>query len=215
MSRSCGPSVLLALGACAIASTAAAHPHVAVTARAEMLFSADGKITGVRHAWTFDKAYSAFITQGLDRNRDGKLSPDELQDLAKENTDSLVEFDYFTVVKANGVKQAFAPPGEYGMTFADGEATLSYVLPLKKSVATRAVSLEVYDPTFFVAFSLADSGDAVTLKGAPSGCATTITRPKPVDAGQQQNLSEAFFQALSSAATYGSQFASRVILACP
>ncbi len=213
------PAGFLATAAlvCLGAAPAVAHPHVWIVARAELLYGPDGKVTGVRHAWTFDKGYSAFITQGLDANGDGKLSPDELKDLAAENTKSLVEFDYFTVLKANGAKQAFDPPREPAMSYADEAVTLRYVLPLKSpAAATKALSIEVFDPTFFVSFSLAAGSDAVTLVGAPKGCATTITRPKGQDAGQsQQNLSEAFFQTLTGASDYGAQFASRAIVACP
>ena len=215
MTRCFGPILLSGATLLALASTALAHPHVSVTARAELIF-ADGKVTGIRHAWTFDKAYSAFITQGLDTNRDDKLAPEELQDLARENTESLVDFEYFTVLKANGAKQAFGAPTGYGMVYANDQVTLSYLLPLQKpTAAIRTMSLEVSDPTFFVAFTLADGADAVTLAGAPAGCATTITRPKPLDSGQQQKLSESFFQSLTAASNFGAQFANRALIACP
>ena len=74
-------SALAALGM-GLASPALAHPHVWVTAKAEVVFAPDGKVTGVRHHWTFDEAYTAYVTQGLDKNNDGKLSPEELQELA-------------------------------------------------------------------------------------------------------------------------------------
>jgi len=198
------------------AAPALAHPHVWVTARAEVLYAPDGKVTGVRHAWTFDKGYSAFVTQGLDANKDGKFTPDELRDLAKENTESLVDFDYFTVLKANGSKQEFAAPRDYAMAYENEEVTLTYVLPLKAPAqGGRLLALEVADPTFFVAFTLADGTDAVKLAGAPKGCATTITRPKPLDPVQQQKLSESFFNALTAASEFGAQFANRAIVACP
>ena len=199
-----------------LGSPAVAHPHVWVTARAEVVYAPDGKVTGVRHAWTFDKGYSAFLTQGLDRNQDGTLTPDELQDLAEENTKGLGDFDYFTVLKANGAKQAFGAPREPGMSHEGEAVTLHYFLPLKApAAATKALTLEVFDPTFFVAFTIAPGGDAVTLAGAPKGCATTVSRPKNVDASQQQNLSESFFGALTGASGFGEQFANRVIVACP
>jgi ABC-type uncharacterized transport system substrate-binding protein len=199
----------------ALAAPALAHPHVWVTARAELVYAPDGKVAGVRHSWTFDPAYSAFVTQGLDKNGDGKLTPDELRDLAKVNTESLADFDYFTHLKANGAKQAFDAPQDPTMAFENGAATLSFHLPLKKPAANRMVALEVYDATFFVAFSLAEGEDAIRLANAPRGCAATVTRPKPIEAAQQQRLSEAFFDALTAASDFGASQANKVIVACP
>ncbi len=65
---------LLAVAACCAVTAAQAHPHVWVSARAQVAY-ADGKVTGVRHTWSFDPEYSAYVTQGLDANKDGKLSP--------------------------------------------------------------------------------------------------------------------------------------------
>ena len=211
------PALLALVSLVALAGLAQpvqAHPHVWITAQAEIVYAADGKVSGVRHHWTFDAGYSAYLTQGLDKNGDGKLTPDELQDMAKENAESLVEFDYFTVLKVNGAKQAFEPPREYGMTFDNGQARLWLVLPVKSPPAGKTLSLEVYDPSFFVSFSLAEGDDAVRLAGAPKGCAATVARPKPA-AADQQKLSESFFEALTSASNYGSNFANRAIVACP
>lgn len=211
LARKLLPAALLA----GLVSPALAHPHVWITARAEMTYDSEGKVTGIRHAWTFDKGYSAYVTQGLDRNADGKLTPEELKDLAKENTESLVEFSYFTVFKANGKKQDFAPPQDYAMSH-DGEGvTLTYFLPLKAATAAKTVALEVYDPTFFISFALAEGNDAVKLAGGPQGCAINVSRPKPVDTAQQQNLSESFFETLTASSSFGIQFANRAIVACP
>ena len=207
---------LLALALTFLSAPAWAHPHVWITSKAEILYAPDGRVTGVRHAWTFDKAYSAFLTQGLDANKDGKLTPEELQPLAKENTESLVDFEYFTVLKANGAKQAFDAPRDAAMSYANEEATLTYVLPLKApAAAAKTLTLEVSDPSYFVAFAMAEGADAVKLSGAPKGCAASISRPKPIEAAQQQNLSESFFQALDAASNFGAQFANRTIVACP
>ena len=196
---------------------ALAHPHVWITSRAEIVFTPEGKVSGVRHLWTFDPAISAFFTQGLDKNNDGKLTPDELADLAKENVEGLSQFEYYTVLKASGVKQPFEPPRDPAMSFENGQATLSFVLPVKTPAsAGKALALEVYDPTYFVAFSMAEGDDAVTLASAPKGCARTVSRPKPVNAAQPaEKLSESFFEALTASSNYGSNFSNRVIVACP
>jgi ABC-type uncharacterized transport system substrate-binding protein len=215
MTRRIGFLASLALAVLA-SEPAAAHPHVWVTSRAEIVYAPDGRVTAVRHSWTFDRAYSAFITQGLDANKDGKLTSEELEPLAKENTQSLVEFEYFTILKANGAKQAFDAPRDYAMSIANEEATLTYLLPLTMPAAAhRTLTLEVADPSYFVAFTMAEGVDAVKLAGAPKGCAASISRPKPIDTAQQQNLSESFFQALSATSNFGAQFANRTIVACP
>lgn len=210
-----GTFALTIAASLALTAPALAHPHVWVTAKAELVYAPDGKVTAVRHSWTFDAAYSAFVTQGLDKNNDGKLTPDELQDLAKVNTESLADFEYFTHLKANGARQAFEAPRDQAMAFENGAATLSFHLPLKKPAAGKTVALEVYDPSFFVAFAMAEGDDAVKLANAPKGCATTLTRPKPVHTAGQQRLSEAFFEALTAASDVATGQANRAIVACP
>src|SRR5215204_6556654 len=72
---------------CMASNSARAHPHVWITAKVEVIFSAS-VATAIRHRWTFDPGYSAYVTQGLTKNADGKLVPDELLQLAKENVES-------------------------------------------------------------------------------------------------------------------------------
>ena len=211
---------LLAVAACCAATAAQAHPHVWVSARAQVAY-ADGKVTGVRHTWSFDPEYSAYVTQGLDANKDGKLSPDELASLATTNTENLAEFGYFTKLKVGGKEQAFADPKEPAAHMEGKALVMTFLLPLKTPVqqGRGVAALEVYDPTYFVAFSFAEGADAATLAGAPQGCAATVTRPKTeqpktADAGSP-GMTEAFFEALTAASTYGVQFASRVLVACP
>ena len=103
--RSIRQPVMKTLGRAALAAFfllagiagASAHPHVWVIAKSELVYSPDGKLKEIRHAWTFDDMFSAFAAQGLDTNNDGKLSREELADLAKTNVESLKEFGYFTV----------------------------------------------------------------------------------------------------------------------
>lgn len=213
-------ALLLASLLALAASPAAAHPHVWVTAKAEIDY-ASGQVTGIRHTWTFDAAYSAFVTQGLDANKDGKVTPDELAGLAAENTQNLAEFGYFTKLKVAGREQAFASPTEPRMAMEGDALTLTFLLPLK-APATQGrgvVALEVYDPTFFVSFGLAEGADAGRIAGAPAGCAVTITRPKAPEARTAEagkpGMTEAFFEALTAASNYGVQYAQRVLVACP
>jgi ABC-type uncharacterized transport system substrate-binding protein len=214
MKKRIGPTAFLA--AILLAPSAWAHPHVWVTAQAEVMFAPDGKVTAIRHSWTFDEAYTAYVTQGLDKNSDGKLTPDELQDLAQENTAGLAEFGYFTIVKANGRKQAFDPPREPGMAMNKKQLVMTYLLPLKNPVpASGAFALEIDDATFFVYFTLGDGQGAIKLTGAPAGCATTVAKAKALDAATQQVLQDEGVFQTPVGANVGLQYSNKAIIACP
>jgi ABC-type uncharacterized transport system substrate-binding protein len=202
-------------GACVCVGAAFAPPHVFVTTKARIIFDAHGHIAAIRHAWTFDDMYSAFATEGL--GADGKLpTREQLAPLAKTNVESLAEFGYFTVGKASGRQVEFTEPVDYFLEEnADKLVTLTFTLPLKTPAsAGKAFSLQVYDPTYFVAFDVADK-DGVTLEGAPKGCSSSVVKPAPLEAPETQKLSEAFFAGLSPGTDFGIKLATRIVIACP
>ncbi|UDL96268.1 DUF1007 family protein [Lichenihabitans sp. PAMC28606] len=197
------------------AVAAQAHPHVFVVAKEEVIFGPDGLVTGVRHTWKFDDMYSSFIVQGL--GPEGQvLTREQLAPLAKTNVESLAEFGYFTVVKAAGKQSEFDAPVDYwSEESSDKLVTLHFTLPLKKPASAKTVlSLAVYDPTYFVAFSL-DDKTPVMLSAAPSGCSASVSKPKALDATDNQKLSESFFTNLSPGMDFGIKLAERAIIACP
>jgi len=213
MTRHLGLKSALTALCLGLSAPALAHPHVWVTAKAEVVFAPDGRVTGVRHHWTFDEAYTAYVTQGLDKNDDGKLTPEELQQLADENAASLNEFDYFTVLKARGKPQIFDPPREARMSMEKTQVSMSFLLPLKAPVApSGAVSIEIEDPTFFVYFSLTEGQAAISLANAPQGCVTSIAKAKPLDATMQQILQD---EGAIQPQDIGIEYSNRAIIACP
>ena len=206
--------VLAVLGLLGFVVPALAHPHVWVTSSAEILFNPDGSVAAIRHVWDFDEAYTSFAVQGLDTNKDGKTSRDELAALAKENAESLPEFDFFTSLKIDGKRQAFGAPKDYFMEMNGQLLRFVYTLPLETPVKPRtSVSLEVADKTFFVSFNLAEADDVVKLVGAPQGCTVKITRPKTQ--APQQTFSEQAFKALGGGEDIGLQFSPKALVACP
>ena len=192
-----------------------AHPHVFVTAKEQVVFAPDGKVTGVRADWTFDDMYSSFVTQGL--GTPGQLlTREDLAPLAKTNVESLAEFGYFTVAKLSGRALAFDEPIDFWLDESPVKlVTLHFTLPLKTPVKPApALNVQVYDPTYFVDFQMAEK-DPVALVSAPSGCSTSVIKPRPLDASDDQRLSEAFFANMSPGQDFGIKLASKVMVACP
>lgn len=149
---------------------ASAHPHVWVTAKADVVYEG-GKIAAIQHHWTFDEFYTAMAIQGLDKNNDGIYSREELAELAKVNMEGLKEFDYFTSAKIADKKVEFNAPADAWLEHKDGLLTLHFKLPLTQPVAAEAKGFQfaVYDPSYFIAFEFAKD-NAITLAGAPAGC---------------------------------------------
>ena len=205
----------LALGAFLLfgATAADAHPHVWLTFKSEIVYGPNGALVAVRHVWTFDEMFSTFATQGLDKNNDGKLSREELAELAEVNVSSLKEFDYFTVAKAGGKPVTFEPPVDYWLEYADSQLTLHFTLPVKAGAAAPGeVALDVYDPTYFVAFNFAEKEPA-KLVSAPAACKLEVQRSGASNLASQ-GLSESFFNGLTAGSSFGAQFANRIIVRC-
>jgi ABC-type uncharacterized transport system substrate-binding protein len=61
----------------------------------------DVRAIAVRHTWTYDAAYSSFAIRGIDANKDGVISPDELENFAKGQLEALAGHNYFTTVRTS------------------------------------------------------------------------------------------------------------------
>jgi ABC-type uncharacterized transport system substrate-binding protein len=201
-------ALLAAVGA------AQAHPHVWVTMTSELVYAPDGSVTGVRHAWAFDDMFSAFATQGIETKQKGVFTREDLAPLAQVNVDSLKDFDYFTYAKADGKKTEFEGPTDYWLDYKDEVLTLHFTLPFKAPVKAQRLDLEVYDPTYFVDFSMAEK-DPVKLVNAPGPCKLTVARPADTSVASNAPINEQFFNSLDANSNFGAQFANRISVTCP
>ena len=193
-------------------SSAQAHPHVWITATSELMYAPDGAITGVRHAWTFDDMFSTYALQGIETRTKGVYSREELAPLAQTNVESLKEFAYFTFAKADGKKEKFQQPIDYFLDHKDGALTLHFTLLLKAPVKPKQLVLEVFDPSYFIDFKMADK-DPVRLVGAPASCAMKFQRPNDGSAAAQKIGEQNFLNGDNS--NYGMMFANKITVDCP
>ena len=205
-------TLLLACGMALAVSAAQAHPHVWITASSELIYAPDGSITGVRHAWAFDDMYSTYALQGIESKTKGAYSREELSSLAQTNVESLKEFGYFTFAKADGNKAKFLEPVDYFLEYKDSLLTLYFTLPLKTPLKPKKLAVEVFDPSFFIDFQLADK-EPVKLAGAPASCQMKIQRPNDGSANAQKLGEQTFMSGDNS--NYGAMFANKITVECP
>jgi len=210
---------LLAAAACAgTVSAAIAHPHVWATVRSEVVFGPDNRITGIRHAWTFDEFYTAMAVQGLDTDGNGTYSKEELQPLAQVNVESLQEFEFFTFVRFgdDGKKLPLKPPVDYWVDYDKSVLTLHFTLTLETSIDPKGkeVVFDVYDPSYFVAFGFATEAPVKMSGTAAPGCGVEVKQPDAETQAEAKALTEAFFSELGPESFIGSRFAQTAIVKC-
>jgi len=207
--------LLLVLLTLAFAHPARAHPHVWVTMKTDLVYAADGTVTGVRHHWAFDDMFSAFATQGLASKEKGKFTREELSELAKVNVESLKEYDYFTYATADGKKVALTDPApDYWLDYNDSVLTLNFTLPLKTPVKAKELKIDIYDPTIFVDFSF-DKKTPAHLVGPPAGCKLAVALPREMTFAEGKKLSEIPADQPNTSMAWGAQFANKILVHCP
>jgi ABC-type uncharacterized transport system substrate-binding protein len=79
-------------------------------------------------------------------------------------------------------------------------------------VKSKVLALEVFDPTFFVDFKLADK-DPVKLVGAPTACTFDFQRPNDGAASAQGIDEQTFTNGANS--NFGAMFANKITVTCP
>jgi ABC-type uncharacterized transport system substrate-binding protein len=193
---------------------AEAHPHVWVTFHSEVLYSAEGAMTGIRHAWTFDDMFSAYALQGTSHAKKGQYTREELAPLAQVNVTSLKEYDYFTYARADGKALKFSAPTDYWLEYKNAALTLHFTLSLKGPIAAKTMQIEIYDPTIFVDFEFAKDKPAL-LTGAPTQCALTVDLPHQPTPAEQLRLSQLDIMPLDASSAYGETFANKILVKCP
>jgi ABC-type uncharacterized transport system substrate-binding protein len=191
-------------------TAAQAHPHVWVTSSSELVYAADGSITGVRHAWTFDDMFTTYALQGIETKTKGVYSREQLAPLAKDNVENLKEFGFFTFAKADGKKQKFEEPVDYFLEYKDEALTLHFTLPLKAPVKAKQLALDIFDPAFFIDFKFEEK-DPIKLVGAPAGCQLKVQRPGEADV---KKLTDEMV-ASGDQSNYGAIYANKIFVNCP
>lgn len=198
---------------------AEAHPHVFIDARAELVFDTQGQLTAIRHVWRFDEAFSAFATQGMATDDRGLITRETLQPLAKVNIESLKDYDYFSFLRISGKRYGFKIPTEFWLQMDQGQLILFFTMnvaqPIK--VAAKNVVLDVFDPSYFVDFTLVPTEPA-RLVDAPKGCKLNVTPKGDPDAATAAILSQIPASERELPAEYQAMtqdLANRITVTCP
>jgi ABC-type uncharacterized transport system substrate-binding protein len=179
--------VMAAMTACVSSTQVSAHPHVWIEMQSDVVFTDDGLIKGVDLEWTFDDGYTQMALDGLDVDGDGTYSQSELAPLTKENIASLKDYEYFTVIRANGEQQKIGEVTDFGQIWSNNKLTLHLQVPLEKPIDPKKdeFMFKVYDPEFFIAIDYVKDDPVDVVGKLPESC-KLVVKPVPTDAELDQ-----------------------------
>ena len=172
MRRTCFATVVLSLALTGTSITpAVAHPHIYVDAHAEITFDSAGAIVAVKNIWRFDDAFSAYAKQGLERQKNGRLTEASAAALARVNIHALQQFRYFTHVRIDGKRVPLGEGTEQKLEDDGEHLTLSFVIRPASPVVPgpTGVTFDIYDSEYFAAITFVKD-KPVKLIGAPKTC---------------------------------------------
>jgi ABC-type uncharacterized transport system substrate-binding protein len=153
---------------------ASAHPHVWVTMKCGIVFDDSGSVSGLLYSWSFDEMASAFATMGM-TSRSGVFTREELAASAREQIVALSKQNFFTTLRVGNTRQQLGSASDYWLE-SDGKLlTLHFSLPVSPALSRTAITVEIYDPSYFVDMRFADE-NPVEMIHAPDGCALSIAR---------------------------------------
>lgn len=172
---------------------AVAHPHVWVTVACDLILDGERNIVGIAERWTFDEMFSSFAVNGLDRNRDGAYSRDELRELSATIARSASPQKFFTYVERDGASVGLKEaPDAWSEFKKDGALTFHIRIDFAEPVRLGPVPLriEIYDRDLYADFRFAEA-DGVRFTPDAMGCAARVDKPEADGPGGFQSLEDA------------------------
>lgn len=134
---------------------AAAHPHIFVDTRYEVILNDQNQATALRIGWTYDDLYALLIfgDLSLDPDGDGMLTPEEEGRLNGFDMKWIEGFEGDTFVLLDGTRVPISGPRDWTASWKDGKLSSTHYRDLLTPVTVGKTPLviQAYDPGYYVA----------------------------------------------------------------
>ena len=193
---------------------AAAHPHVFVDARLEVVADDSGNVTALQNVWRFDEFFTSSVILDYDTNMDNQLTGDELTEIGETVRQSLGEYGYYTQINDNGEDVPLATPDVIHADMMDGQLLLIFsAKPSRPIKLAGHLTFGIYDASMYTAIDFQRDADLVTIGKAFDRCKIAVVRPDPDEIISENNdaLTAAFF---NDPTDMSKLFATRLDMTC-
>ncbi len=111
-----------------------AHPHIFIDGLLSPRLSSDGSfLNGTEVRWSFDQIYSSMLIFDFDRNKNGKLDPEEQNPVYEQAFVHLKEINYFLFVKKVGAGKrqnlSLGTAKDFHASIEDGKIIYKFFVP--------------------------------------------------------------------------------------
>lgn len=153
-----------------------AHPHLWVSAKAEIETSGD-RLVGLWAEWTLDQTFAETLLSDVDANGNGQIDPDELPSAQRGYFDNLGEYQYFTSLTVAQKPVKVTKVERFQATIlADRKVVYRFFVPLNLTLRPNStLVLAFFDDTYFAEVAL-EGADSVRVSGRQ---AVIIVKPNP------------------------------------
>ena len=165
------PSIRLALLALLLPCAAAAHPHVFIDAALTLRYDAQGRLTAIEESWAYDELYSLLMLSEIGTPGPGGFAADQLSRLQRQDAAWDPVAGGVLAVTAAGGSVPTLPPRPIAMGLEGDRIVSRRLHSLAAPVAGAVpVTIRVFDPTYYVAFSMPSQ---VVIQGR-AGCTAAL-----------------------------------------
>jgi ABC-type uncharacterized transport system substrate-binding protein len=126
---------------------AMAHPHVFIHWHIEPHIE-KGAITALKLHWRFDEFYSDLVLGTVDRDRDRKLSPPEIEALAARTVANLEKAKFYATFTVDGASWQ-AEKADQFTAAVEGDFVV-YTFTLKLATPAKTLSVWSLDPEYYI-----------------------------------------------------------------
>lgn len=172
-------AMLFGLTALVAASSASAHPHVWIDAKAKVIFK-KGKITAIRMHWTFDPLFTMLVMGEHDKDKSKSFNKAEAADIQKNAFSNLKDYSYFTHLRLDGKPAKVSRVSGFKPSFVGGKLVYEFTVLLDKPVdplKTR-FGFGVYDESYYIEIQFDEKAPIAKTGAGSAGCTHKIAVDK-------------------------------------
>lgn len=164
-----------------LAPPAVAHPHVFVDWEAAFGLDDDGRVSEVGVTWVFDEFYSMLLMIEMGMDPGVPATDADMTRIAALHAEWTQDFGGDGLATADGAPLPLGPARDVVADLRDGQIRIAFRRPLEIPVDPHAaeVGLEVFDPLFFVAYTLI--GEPIVDGDGSAACAAALRPFEPTD----------------------------------